>query len=138
MTWLYEGREVTEEDLEGKVAFVYCITHLDSGKRYVGKKRLKKKTTRKPLKGKKRRRITYADSDWRDYWGSNEPLQEAVKTEGPEKFKREILRLCTTLSESSYYETKYQFEWDVLLHPDQFWNEWIMCKIRSAHLRNLR
>jgi Kyanoviridae NAD synthetase len=137
MTWYYKGKPVTEEDVEGYVAFVYCIENTATGRLYLGKKRLRKKVSRKPLKGKKRRRISYKESDWRVYWGSNEVLQEEVKQLGPDIFTRTILRLCKTLSESSYYETKYQFEQDVLLRPKEFYNEWLAIRIRSSHLKHL-
>lgn len=136
--WVYHGRSVREYDLEGCNSFVYMITHIKSGKKYIGKKRLQRKVTRKPLKGKKRRRVARLPSDWRDYWGSNEALQEAVKKLGPKAFERCILRFCNSLSEASYYEAKEQLERDVLLHPDMYWNEWIMVKIRASHLRSLR
>jgi hypothetical protein len=136
--WVYHGRSVREYDLEGCNSFVYIITHLRSGKKYIGKKRLKRKITRKPLKGKKRRRIARLPSDWRDYWGSNEALLRIVKRAGPKAFERRIIRFCSSLSEASYYEAKEQFALDVLLHSDMFWNEWIMVKIRASHLRSLR
>jgi len=41
--------------------------------------------------------------------------------------------LCKTKGECSYYEAKKQFEYDVLLN-DEFYNEFIGCKIHSKHL----
>ena len=138
MTWLYEGREATDADLEGSVAFVYEILHKASGKRYIGKKRLFVKKTRKPLKEKKRKRVSFVESDWRDYWGSSDKLLEDVKKYGEQAFTRTILRLCKTLAESSYYEAKAQFENDALLHPDKYWNDWISVRVRTSHLRHLQ
>jgi hypothetical protein len=135
MTWLYKGKKVTEVDLVGYVAFTYVIQHKETGKRYFGKKRLRRKVKRKPLKGKKRVRVSYTESDWQTYYGSNEALQREVEEQGGQAFIRTILRLCKTLSESSYYEAKVQFEHDVLLHPDKFYNEWISCRLRSSHFR---
>ena len=135
MTWFYRGIDAEELDFSSYVAFVYCIEHDKTGKRYFGKKRLRKKVSRKPLKGKKRRRISYKESDWKDYWGSNEALQQEVEVQGAKAFTRTILRLCKTLSESSYYEAKIQFENDVLLHPDKYYNEWISCRLRSDHFK---
>src|ERR1700761_4593871 len=136
--WIYRGREVLDSDLEGHVAFVYCITRKSDGKRYYGKKRLLKKTTRKPLKGKKRKRVSYTPSDWRTYWGSNDVLNAEVEELGEGAFTREIIRFCKTLSESSYYEAKVQFEEDVLLYPDKFYNAWIAVKIHGGTLHSLR
>ena len=138
MAWLYNGTEVRDEDLEGFVAFVYVITRKSDGKRYFGKKRLLKKVTRKPLKGKKRKRVSYSESDWRDYWGSNDDLKAEVEREGESGYTREILWFCKTLGESSYLEAKVQFDHDVLLHPDRFWNGWIQVKVSSSHVKGLR
>jgi hypothetical protein len=135
MTWLYNGRPVSDKDTDGFVAFVYVIEHTKTGRKYFGKKRLRKKVSKKPLKGKKRRRISYKESDWKDYWGSNEALQKEVAEQGPKSFTRTILRLCKTLSESSYYEAKIQFVEDVLLQPGKFYNEWISVRLRATHFK---
>src|SRR6185369_1854176 len=133
--WAYLGREPTEEDIGDHVAFVYVITRKSDGKRYFGKKRLQKKVTRKPLKGKKRKRVTYSESDWRDYWGSNDDLRAEIERDGAEGFTREILWFCKTLGESSYLEAKVQFDHDVLLYPEKFWNGWIAVKVSSSHVK---
>jgi len=133
--WMFKGRPVCENDLEGKTSFVYLIEHKKTGKSYIGKKRLSRKLKRKPLKGKKRNRISYVESDWRDYFGSNDVLQAEVAEQGPKAFTRTILRLCKSLSESSYYEAKIQFDEDVLLHPDKWYNSWISCRLRSSHFK---
>jgi hypothetical protein len=135
--WTYNDLPVTDEMIEGKKAFVYIIENLTTGKKYVGKKRLQIKRSKKPLKGKKRRRITYAESDWRTYWGSNDLLNEHVKELGEEKFTRKILRLCTNLAESSYWEAHYQFQYGVLL-SDDWYNSWISVRVTENHLRSLR
>ena len=135
MTWLYQGVDVEELDLTEYNSFVYCIEHNETGKKYFGKKRLRRKVRRKPLKGKKRSRISYKESDWRAYWGSNEVLQAEVIKQGPKAFTRTILRFCKTLSESSYYEAKEQFDNDVLFYPDKYYNEWISVRLRSSHFK---
>lgn len=137
MTWLYRGKKVTEDDLVGSVAFVYVIQHKKTGKRYFGKKRLRRKVKRKPLKGKKRARVSYIESDWQTYYGSNEALQREVQEQGGQAFTRTILRLCKTLSESSYFEAKIQFEHDVLFYPEKYYNRWVVCKLRSDHFKHL-
>jgi hypothetical protein len=129
--WLYHGREATDEDVEGFNSFVYVITRLDTGKRYVGKKRLVKKTSRKPLKGKKRKRVSYSSSDWRTYFGSNDELLKDVAELGEENFRREIVGLFTSLSGASYYEAKLQFQHDVIL-SEEWYNHWIMVKVRTS------
>ena len=135
MTWFYNGKPVTEEDVEPYKAFVYVIENIHTGRKYIGKKRLIKKISKKPLKGKKRRRIVYKPSDWQDYYGSNDVLQEEVRAQGPQAFVRTILRFCKTLSESSYHEARQQFLEDVLLHPNKYYNSWISVRLRSSHLK---
>jgi hypothetical protein len=73
MTWLYNGKPV-EELPEGVVGFVYLITNTQSGKRYIGKKLARFKKTKPPLKGRKNKRRTTVESDWRDYYGSSDAL----------------------------------------------------------------
>ena len=130
MVWMYDG-EIVEEIDSKYCGFVYIITNICSNKQYIGKKVLKFRRT-KQVKGKKKK--VYVESDWRTYFGSSELLKEDVKKLGEENFKREILRFCRTKGELSYYEAKMQMDNDVLLHPDKFYNEWIMLKTRRSHL----
>lgn len=129
--WTLEGVDVTDDLVEGYVAFVYLITNLETGRKYIGKKRLQFIKTRSVKKKKKRVKVP---SDWKEYYGSNKELIQDVETLGALKFKREILRLCKTLGESTYYEAYEQFTRQVLLNPEDYYNEWIMCKIRRSHL----
>ena len=131
--WLYDGSIIEESRLEDYIGFVYVITNETNGRRYLGKKLLKFKRTKK-IKGKKKKLLV--DSDWRDYWGSNKVLIEEVKALGPEKFKREILRLCKARGEMNYFEAKYQFVMGVL-ESDDWVNEWIMVKVHRAHLKKV-
>ena len=128
--WLYEGKEITEEEIGDHIGFVYMITNTTNNKKYIGKK-LFKSTRTKIIKGKRKK--VKLDSDWQTYYGSNAILKEEVKTLGGHLFNREILKLCKSKGEASYYEAKYQFDNDVLL-SDDWYNTWIMCKIRSNHL----
>ncbi|MGY8867543.1 MAG: hypothetical protein ACKVJK_18230, partial [Methylophagaceae bacterium] len=95
MSWTYEGKSVAElqNDCEG---FVYLITNLTNDKKYIGKKLAKFKKTKPPLKGKKNKRRSKVESDWRDYWGSSDHLQADVAELGTKNFTREILYLCSS------------------------------------------
>lgn len=130
MIWTYNNCPV-EELPEGIVGFVYLITNLTNNKKYIGKKLAKFKRTKPPLKGKKRKRRTTVESDWRDYWGSSEHLQEDVKLLGPEKFTREILHYCTGKGELSYLEAKEQFDRKVLL-TDEYYNGIINVRVGGS------
>ena len=89
------------------------------------------KTRRKKIKGRVRRVIS--ESDWKDYYGSNKKIQELVEEKGFKSFSREILRLCKSKGECSYWEAKLQFDNNVLL-SDEYYNGIINCKINSRHL----
>ena len=110
------------------------ITELDTGKKYIGKKFFWKPKTLPITKTRKRRVKTRVESDWRTYFGSSKEVQTLVESKGNSNFKREILRLCRTKGECSYYEAKEQFERNVLL-SDEYYNEFIGCKIHSRHLK---
>jgi hypothetical protein len=131
--WYYEGNEYTVA-LGEYQGFVYRITELNTGKMYIGKKFFWKPKTLPVTKTRKRRVKTLVESDWREYYGSSIELKSLVEQKGGESFKREILKLCRTKGECSYYEAKLQFELDVLLDP-MYYNEFIGCKIHSKHLR---
>jgi hypothetical protein len=133
MTWYYEYKQIDETILESYIGFVYCITNLTNGKRYIGKKLLKFKRSKR-VKGKTKRFLV--DSDWRTYWGSNKSLIADVESLGEDKFRRDILRLCVSKGECNYFEAKLQFECNVL-ETDSFYNEWIMLKVHRSHLKKV-
>jgi len=136
MSWLYQGTPVNELP-EETVGFVYIITNNLSGKKYIGKKLAKfAKTSYKTVKlkngTKKKKKIrNKVDSDWLTYWSSSEDLKADVAALGEDKFSREILRYCNSKNELSYYEAKYQFEYDVLLDENKWYNGWISVKVRK-------
>jgi Putative endonuclease segE, GIY-YIG domain len=130
MAWLYDGKEIEEVDPK-YVGFVYNITNLCNNRQYIGKKLLQFKRT-KQVKGKKKG--YYIESDWKTYFGSNNELNEDVKSLGENNFKREIMRFCISKGELSYWEAKFQFQYDVLLHPEKYYNGWIMVKTRRSHV----
>jgi hypothetical protein len=131
--WIYENKafQDTPDEYQG---FVYCITEKSTGKKYIGKKFFWKPKILPINKTRKRRVKTRVESDWREYFGSNDTLKQLVESKGPEDFLREILRLCKSKGECSYYEAKLQFEYDVLL-SDDYYNAFIGCKIHAKHLK---
>ena len=130
--WIYKGEELKE--IGGYIGFVYLITNLRTNKRYIGKKNFYFSKT-KVVKGKKKR--SKVESDWKDYYGSNEELKEHVNLYGKDLFNREIIRLCTSKGEMSYFEAKYQFQYEVL-ESDGWYNTWIQCKVHKKHLTFLK
>jgi hypothetical protein len=89
---------------------------------------MKRKIRRLPLKGKKRKRVDYKESDWKTYTGSSDALNIDIATQGLDKFVFKILKFCNSKFELSYFEAKEQFERDVLLSED-YYNGIINCRI---------
>ena len=52
---------------------------------------------------------SHIDSDWKTYYGSSEALSADVAKLGEHLFSREILRMCYSKAECSYWEAKEQF-----------------------------
>ena len=134
--WMYRGKEFTSDMIGDQVGFVYVITRLGDGKKYVGKKLFISNRSLPPLKGKKRRRRVVKESDWMTYYGSSEEVKGLVEELGPESFKREILHLGCSKSELSYLEAKEQFDRGVLL-DESYYNGIINCKIHRSHIKTL-
>lgn len=131
--WYYEGNEFndTPQQYQG---FVYIITELDTGMKYLGKKFFWSPKVLPVTKTRKKKTRTRVESDWRDYFGSSKEVQMLVEQKGRCNYRREIVKLCKTKGECSYWEAKLQFEYDVLLKPEQFYNSFIGCKIHRKHV----
>ena len=140
MTWLFQNAPV-EELPEDCVGFVYLITNNLSGKKYIGKKLAKfAKTTYKTVKlkngTKKKKKIrSKIDSDWREYYGSNDQLNKDVQLHGTENFTREILYYCKSKAECSYIEAREQFTHRVLESTD-YYNGQISVRVHGSHILN--
>ena len=107
--WIFEERTFLSEDINDLYGFVYRITNLQSGKKYIGRKYFW--SFRKPPGKKKRVR---QESDWKRYYGSCPELKEDIKKYGKEIFSREILSLHKTKGLCNYEETKQLFLNNVL------------------------
>jgi hypothetical protein len=130
MSWTYNGEKVDKID-DKYEGFVYLITNLKTQQKYVGKKLAKFKTTKPPLKGKKNKRRGYKESDWREYWGSSDRLNEDVKQLGEKNFTREILYYCKSRAEMSYIEAREQFDRRVL-ETDEYYNGIINVRVGGS------
>jgi len=133
MTWNYNGEPFTEEMIGDAYGFVYCITNHLTNKRYYGKKFF---TKAKTLRRKKRNKKLRVQSDWQIYWGSNDQLLADIQQLGEDHFSREILQLCASRGECTYWENYYIFQSHALLSPD-YYNQWTSCKVHRTHLKNL-
>ena len=108
--WIYKGSTFTSDDIGDFFGFVYCITNLQTGKKYIGRKYFTSR--RKPRGGK--RKVT-SESDWKRYYGSSKELKDDVKKFGRSIFRREIISLHKTLGKVNYEETKQLFVNNVLM-----------------------
>lgn len=147
MNWLYKNKQIqTISDFpENTYGFVYEVTHIPTGKKYIGKKNLyferNKKLGKKELillqeerkqqglRGRvpsKKKVIT--ESDWKTYYGSQAEIKELVKNSKPEDFHREILQFVTNKKQLTYYECKYLFQKEVIEKDNDYINSNILGK----------
>ena len=133
LNWIYNNKDFTEDLINDNYGFVYRITNMVDGKQYIGKKFFYSSKT-KQVKGKKKR--LKVSSDWQTYYGSNDILKKDVIMHGKENFKREILHLCLTKGTAGYLEAKEQFL-NGVLESDNYYNTWIMVRVRDSHIKGL-
>ena len=131
LNWTYNGKDFTEDLVGNNYGFVYQITNLTNGRKYIGKKFFYSAKT-KQVKGKKKK--YKASSNWQTYYGSSDNLTKDVLQLGHENFNREILYLCLTKGECGYLEAKEQFRNNVL-ETDNYYNSWIMVRVRKDHIK---
>ena len=123
MNWLYKAKKFTDDMIPDKaIGFVYEMEALIDGKsvRYIGKKNFysnrKKKFGKKALaaitdkRTKKYEMVTKLN--YSNYYSSNDILKAAHKA--GILIKRYIVKICYSKTELTYYETKYQFNKEVL------------------------
>ena len=131
LNWTYNGKDFTEDLVGNNYGFVYQITNLTNGRKYIGKKFFYSAKT-KQVKGKKKK--YKASSNWQTYYGSSDNLTKDVLQLGHENFIREILHLCLSKGECGYLEAKEQFRNNVL-ETDNYYNTWIMVRVRKDHIK---
>jgi len=132
--WLYQNKQINQlsdmpEDIFG---FIYEVTHIPTGRKYLGKKQLIS-VTKKPL-GKKelaelkdRRAKTYKivkkESDWKTYYGSHSEIKALMKEGKQSEFSREILMFTTSKKLHTYYENKFLFIKEVIEPQSNYIND---------------
>tara|TARA_B100001287_G_C22523536_1_gene453878 strand:+ start:305 stop:757 length:453 start_codon:yes stop_codon:yes gene_type:complete len=142
MSWIDTNGEIISDISDfpdNTFGFVYRVVHKPTGKTYIGKKVLyfqrKVKLTQKDLKmyegvvGRKPSyKLAIKESNWKDYWGSNKLLKEVMDLEPIDNFERHIIKTAPNKKLLTYYETKYQFIYQVLENPDEYFNDNILGK----------
>lgn len=133
MNWLYNGEEVSsiDEFPENTQGFVYKITHIPTGNYYIGKKsiisvrnikigkrelvKIKEERKEDGIGGRapSKKKVT-KESDWMNYWSSNDWIKKEVKNGNQKDFKREILQVYPTKKSLTYGEIEEQVKRDVL------------------------
>lgn len=129
--WLLNGEPLTEIP-EGYVGFVYLMTHVETGKSYIGQKSFYK-TAYKTINGKRKR--IKVESDWKDYVSSSLEVQ-SLADQGNE-FIREVLHLCESKGKMNYLEAREQFDRRVLEDSHIWFNGQIRCRVHRSHLKKL-
>ena len=107
--WLYQGSTFTSEHIDDKFGFVYCITNIENGREYIGRKYFWQFRT---PRGKKRK--VKSESDWKKYYGSCPELKEEISRLGKSSFSRAILSLHNTKGQTNFEETRQLFVKGVL------------------------
>lgn len=130
--WSYNNGVLPDTIIENYQGFVYQITNLETGRKYIGKKNFwaSKTVTRK---GKKKR--LKVESDWKEYYGSSNELLEDIKTLGKDRFQREVLELCPSKGILGYMELRYQIDLRVLEKPTEYYNSFAGGKFHRAHIK---
>jgi hypothetical protein len=136
--WKYKEQIIENiEDFgeETPFGFIYIVTHVPTGKKYLGKKSLfhtlnkklgKKELAQQPVtRGRaKTTKQIIKESDWKTYYGSEDFIKTLIKENKQNEFTREIIQLVYNKKLLTYFECKYQFTYGVLENP-----EWINSNI---------
>ncbi len=131
--WIYKGAAFGSQDIGDYYGFVYCITNQMTGKKYIGRKYFTE-AKRRQVKGKKK--TFRVESNWNDYWGSNDQLLSDIEQHGSGHFERKIIRLCKTRGETNYWEAKLIFSHDAVIN-EQFYNSWVSAKVHRKHVAKM-
>jgi len=132
--WLYQQKEIKEiiDMPNGTFGFIYEVTHLPTGKKYLGKKQLisvqKKALGKKELalitdKRSSKKKIITKEGDWKTYYGSHPTIKQMIKDGKKDEFTREILRFVPNKKLLTYYEDKYLYINEVLEPNSIYFND---------------
>lgn len=134
--WIYKREKIDNINKipKGSFGFVYLITNLTNGKKYLGCKQLfskrkrnfgKKELAKLTDKRLKKYEIVVKESNWLNYTGSNKQLNEDIKK--GDKIEKHILAFAKDKKNLTYLETKELFINNVL-ESSNFYNDNILGK----------
>ena len=141
--WLYKQKVINSiEDMPADTfGFIYVVTHVPTGKSYIGKKVLyfnkKTKLGKKEIAiqtgpGRKpTTKIVTKESDWKTYYGSEPEIKKLLVENRHNEFEKVILKLVDNKKLLTYFEIKYQFIFEVLEQPNKWFNNNILGKFFS-------
>jgi hypothetical protein len=133
-TWIYKGKIITEllDMPENTFGFIYEVTHIPSGRKYLGKKQLisvqRKALGKKELalivdkRASKKKTVT-KETDWKTYYGSNPTIKQMLVEGKHDEFTREILMFVPTKKLLTYYEDKYLYINEVIEEGSIYFND---------------
>lgn len=110
--WIFNGEPFL--DCGNYAGFVYELIDTMTGKRYIGKKFF---WSKRKVPGKRKKCIK--ESDWRNYYSSNDEIKKLVKEYGGQRFKRKIISLHELERDVNYMEVKMQYLLGVLEKVDE-------------------
>jgi hypothetical protein len=143
MNWIYKGNIIKDisQFPENTYGFVYIVTHTPTNKSYIGKKVLyhnkktklgKKEIATQTGPGRKpTTKIVTKESDWKTYYGSEIEIKKLLAEGKHNEFERVILKLVDNKKLLTYFEVKHQFIYEVLEHPNDWFNNNILGKFFS-------
>ena len=141
--WTYKGKVFGELDIpEGGIGFIYLMSAIIDGKSvsYIGKKNffanIKRPLGKKALAMSTDKRLKkytrVIRPDFLNYYSSNTVLKQAHKQSVT--IKREILKICYSSMELTYYECKYLFCNDFIL-DDKYLNSNILGRFYRGNIK---
>ena len=139
---------------KNKVGFVYQITNIKTGKKYIGIKKFWKTIKKKPGKYKKKdgkfvydkngkrvletrtnKKHIKVETNWRSYNGSGNFTD--VINKHPTWFKKEILQICSTITELKLEEAHIQLDYWKSGCWNDLYNEEINVRLRIRKDNNI-
>ncbi len=132
--WLYQDKEVKElTDMpENTFGFIYEVTHLPTGRKYLGRKQLisvqKKALGKRELalqtdKRLSKKKTVTKETDWKTYYGSHPEIKQMIKDKKQSEFSREILIFVPSKKQLTYYEDKYLYMKGVIEPGSTYFND---------------
>jgi hypothetical protein len=127
--WLYKDKqinELTDMPEPQPFGFIYEVTHIPTGRKYLGKKQLisvqnkplgKKELAELTDKRASKKKKVIKESDWKTYYGSHPEIKQLIKDKKQSEFTREILIFTPNRKLHTYYENKFLFIKEVI-EPD--------------------